>query len=125
MGVNSVVLSGLVGVMCQNFGDNPFDQNIINYERACTSAIEASTRQAGVYDRIRSWEKRQLKSTEKALKNYLGLKTLEISATSLLIANVLMGGRASIRLGKGPLDGNYYTQLGGGGDVFLGVGWDF
>lgn len=115
--MNSVILTTMVRIFCS-------DIDSIDYKNACSSSIEATARQSGVYESVSSWEKQKSQSAQSTAKQYLSDNSVEMAAYALLTANVASGKDVLIRLKKGSFGEDYYLE-GSSRDLKVGVGWEF
>lgn len=123
MGMDSLILTALVGGLCSNPSPSEYLQEYSN-QRACNLGIEATARQSGVYTRLRQWENKQKNRLERKAKSYIKDENGKVVATLLVTTSIAMGNRAMFKLGKGFFDGNYHLEA-SNREIELGVGWDF
>jgi hypothetical protein len=117
MGMDSMVLTGMVSLLCGRISDQA------NIKQACSSGIEAASRQSGIYENIKQEEQRITKDAEDKIKEYMGQTTIEVFSTTVLIGRLVMGYNTSFRLGKGPLNSQVVAET----DTkqhFIKIGWD-
>jgi len=103
MGMDSILLTTMVSVMCGGIID-------INYQKACSSSVEATSIQSGIYDRIKIEEKKAADKAENKVKYYLGIQTVEVASAVMLGVGVLSGSNTLFKLGKGLYEENYYFE---------------
>lgn len=115
--MNSIILTGLVTIVCPA-------HMLPDYRNACSSSIEATVRESGVYESIKKLEKKQIEKIERKTKSTLGVREAEIAAAAVVVAGILAGGNAIIKLGKGPVKGSYFLET-DARSFRLGAGWDF
>lgn len=117
MGMDSIVLTGMIALSCGGISDQD------NIKQACSSGIEAASRQSGIYENIKRKESKITRDAEDKIKEYVGPTTIGVFSTTFLVGRLAMGYNSSFRLGKGPLGGQVVMET----DTrqhFLKIGWD-
>jgi hypothetical protein len=117
MSMDSIVLTGMVSLFCGKISDQD------NIKQACSSSIEAASRQSGVYENIKREEQRLTRNAEDKIKEYIGPTTIQVFSTTFLIGRLAMGYNTSFRLGKGPLNGQVVVET-DTKQYALKIGWD-
>lgn len=102
MGLDSVILTGIISITCGNLGEEQGSR------QGCSKGIEAASIQSGIYENLKIQEKKITKNMEDELKKNLNKSTIEAMSTSLLLGRLLLSYNTVFRLGKGLL-GETYT----------------
>lgn len=117
MAMDSVILSGLVSLSCGNM------QDVNNAKSACSTGIEAFTRQSGIYENVKDQEKIYSTIIENTVKQKLNKKTIDVMSTIAISGSLLLGQRNSFELGEGFL-GEKYTFETNLREFQIKIGWD-
>lgn len=120
MGLDSILLTGLVGAVCGGITSTEANQQ----REGCNAAIEASARQSGIYEVIRKQERKIEKDAKQYVKTNFSPTMIEAVATSALVTRMIMGERTSIKLGRGPWRESYWVEI-RGSDFRIGIGAEF
>jgi hypothetical protein len=117
MGMDSIILTGLVSLSCGSIKDADSVKN------ACFTGTEAAARQSGVYENIKKEENSLREKIEVRVKENISENALKIMSTTVLSGRLLLGQKSSFVLGKGPLKGNYIIET-DSKDIYLKIGWE-
>lgn len=117
MGIDSIILTGMISLSCGNIVDTD------NVKQACSSGVEATARQTGVYDDVIKKEKEITSEAEDKIKRYFKTSTIEVFSTTLLIGRLALGYNSSFRLTKGPLGSQVVFET-NTVNHFLKFSWD-
>ena len=117
MGMDSIILTGMISLSCGNMADRD------NIKQACSTGIEAAARQTGVYESVKREEQKITKDAEDKIREHVNTSTIEVMSTIFLAGRLGLGYNSSFRLGRGPLNGNYVFET-NTKDFYLKIGWD-
>lgn len=117
MGMDSVILTGLMSLSCGNI------QGEGNLREACSSGIEAAARQSGIYEDVKKEEQKLTEKAEDKIRENFDTTTIEVMSTTLLAGRLILGYNSSFRFKGGPFKATYVVET-NTKNFFLRVGWD-
>lgn len=104
MKMDSVIISAFISLSCGNMHDGD------NTKNACSSGIEAFTRQSGIYESVKDQEKIYSTMIKNEVKQNLDKETIHIISTMAVSGNLFLGQKSSFKLGEGYLGEKYIFE---------------
>lgn len=102
MGLDSILLTGLINLTCNTL---PADER--QQQLGCETGIEVSAKTSGAYEAIRKREKKIEKKIKQEAKENINATFIDVLAFAALSGRLAMGERVSFRLGKGSYGERY------------------